>query len=164
MQMGDNLKVTENDGKPKYKAKLVAKGFKQQQGIDFDEIFFLVVKMTTLRCVLALVAKEDTKLVQMDVKIALLHGDLHEGIYMLQPEDFVVKSREHLGIDCLYTKRVKGVSLLILILYVDDMLLAEKNIDELAALQSKLNDNFDMKDIGDANHILGMRIVQDRDK
>ena len=62
---------------------------------------------------------------------------------------------------CLYTKRAKDGSLLILILYVDDMLLAGTNIDELAALKAKLNDSFDMKDLGDENHILGMHIVQD---
>ena len=65
---------------------------------------------------------------------------------------------------CLYTKRAKDGSLLILILYVDDMLLASTNINELAALKSKLNDTFDMKDLGDASHILGMRFVRDRDK
>ncbi|NHV87476.1 reverse transcriptase domain-containing protein, partial [Escherichia coli] len=65
---------------------------------------------------------------------------------------------------CLYTKRATDASLLILNLYVDDMLLAGKHSDELAALQSKLNDTFDMKDLGDANHILGMRIVRDRGK
>ena len=76
------LKVTANEGKPKYKARLVAKGFRQQQGVDFEEIFSLVVKMTTLHCVLALVAKEDMELVQMDVKTTFLHGDLHEDIYI----------------------------------------------------------------------------------
>ena len=193
------MKVTGNDGKPKYKARLVAKGFRQQQGVDFEEIFSPVVKMTTLRCVLALAAREDMELVQMDVKTAFLHGDLHEDIYMQQPEGFIEKGREHLvcklkkslyglkqaprewyhkfhsfmlsqgyrrsDIDhCLYTKRAKDGSLLILILYVDDMLLAGTNINELAALKSKLNDTFDMKDLGDASHILGMRIVRDRDK
>ena len=46
------LKVTTNDGKPKYKARLDAKGFKQQQGVDFEEISSLVVKMTTLHWIL----------------------------------------------------------------------------------------------------------------
>ena len=76
------MKVTTNDGKPKYKARLVAKGFRQQQGVDFEEIFSPIVKMTTLHCVLALAAREDMELVQMDVKTAFLHGDLHEDIYM----------------------------------------------------------------------------------
>ena len=44
------------------------------------------------------------------------------------------------------------------------MLIAGTNIDEIASLKSKLNANFDMKDLGNANHILGMRIVRDRDK
>ena len=76
------LKVTSDNAKPKYKARLVAKGFKQEKGVDFDEIFSLVVKITTLHTMLALVAKEDMELVQLDVKIAFLHGDLHDEIYM----------------------------------------------------------------------------------
>ena len=65
---------------------------------------------------------------------------------------------------CLYTKKAKDNSLLILILYVDDMPLAGTNSDEIANLKSKLNENFDMKDLGDASHILGMRMVWNRDK
>ena len=65
---------------------------------------------------------------------------------------------------CLYTKKATDGSLLILILYVDDMILAGSSMDEMATLQSKLNDAFDMKDLGHANHILGMRITRDRQK
>ena len=54
--------------------------------------------------------------------------------------------------------------MLILILYVDDMLIARKNINEVDALKSKLNATFDMKDLGEANNILGMRIVRNTDK
>ena len=90
------LKVTSDNAKPKYKAQLVAKGLKQEKGVDFDEIFSLVMKMTTLCIVLALVAKEDMDLVQLDVKIAFLHGDLHDEIYMQQPEGFIEKGKEKL--------------------------------------------------------------------
>ncbi len=63
---------------------------------------------------------------------------------------------------CLYTKRASDGSLLLLILYVDDMLIAGRNVTELDALQQSLRTRFDMKDLGNANHILGMRISRDR--
>ena len=44
------------------------------------------------------------------------------------------------------------------------MLLAGTNINDIAALKAKLNNSFDMKDLGDASHILGMRIERDRDE
>ena len=53
---------------------------------------------------------------------------------------------------------------MMLILYVDDMLLARLDIEEMVTLQSKLNETLDMKHLGDANHILGMHIMWDREK
>ncbi|MCO5597756.1 hypothetical protein L7F22_051837 [Adiantum nelumboides] len=79
-----------------YKARLVAKGFKKEYGVDFQEIFPPVVKMTTLRMLLALVATENIVLDQMDVITNFLHGDLKEEIYMQQPEGFMQKGKEHL--------------------------------------------------------------------
>ena len=60
----------------------MVKGFSQKQGIDFDEIFSPVVKMSSIRVVLGLVASLDLELEQLDVKIAFLHGDLKEEIYI----------------------------------------------------------------------------------
>ena len=62
----------------KYKARLVAKGFRQEYRVNFDEIFSQVVKMTTLRFMLGVVAVEDMELIQVDVKMTFLHGDLEE--------------------------------------------------------------------------------------
>jgi hypothetical protein len=72
----------ENGGKKWYKDKLVVKGFSQKKGIDFDEIFSPVVKMTSNRTILSLVVVEDLHLEQLDVKKKILHGDLDEDIYM----------------------------------------------------------------------------------
>jgi len=65
----------EDGGKKWYKDRLVVKGFAQNKGIDFDEIFSLVVKMTSIRTILSLVAVEYLHLEQLDVKMAFLHGD-----------------------------------------------------------------------------------------
>ena len=60
----------------------MVKGFSQKQGIDFDKIFSPVVKMSSIRVVLGLVASLDLELEQLDVKTTFLHGDLKEEIYM----------------------------------------------------------------------------------
>ena len=78
---------------PNFKARLVAKGFKQKKGVDFDEILSLIVKMTTFRCILGLVVAKDMELIQMDVKTSFLHGDLHDEIYMVDPEGFVKRAK-----------------------------------------------------------------------
>ena len=58
-------------------------GFQQKEGIDYTKIFSLVVKLTTIRTVLALVEKDDLYLEQMDVKITFLCGNLEEEIYRM---------------------------------------------------------------------------------
>lgn len=88
-------KLKKDDGNlVRYKARLVVKGFSQKKGIDFDEIFSPVVKMSSIRVVLGLVASLNLELEQLDVKTAFLHGDLEEEIYMEQPEGFKVKGKE----------------------------------------------------------------------
>jgi len=78
----------EPDGSKRYKARLVVKGFQQRQEIDFIEIFSPVVKMTTIRVILSVVAAENLRLEQLDVKTTFLHGDLEEEIFMAQPKGF----------------------------------------------------------------------------
>ena len=74
----------------------MVKGFKQKQGIDFIEIFSLVVKMITIKVILSIAAIENFHLEQLDVKTTFLHGDLEEDIYMTQPEGFEVPGKENL--------------------------------------------------------------------
>jgi hypothetical protein len=90
------LKQVSDSSDPKYKARIVAKGFRQAHGVDFDEIFSPVVNLSTLRFLLGIVAHEDMELLQLDVKTAFLHSDLEEEIYMEQPQGFASPGREHL--------------------------------------------------------------------
>ena len=73
---------------------MVVKGFNQKKGIDFDEIFSPVVKMSSIRVVLGLAASLDLGIEQMDVKTAFFHGDLDKEIYMEQPKGFTIKGKE----------------------------------------------------------------------
>ena len=75
-------------------------------------------------------------------------------------QGYKISDRDH----CLYTNQANHVNFIILNFYVDDMLIARTSFDEVANLKSKLHAGFDMKDFGDANHILGMCIVQNREK
>ncbi|CAI7767049.1 unnamed protein product [Closterium sp. NIES-53] len=70
----------------RYKSRLVAKGFQQTKGMDFDEIFAPVGKGTTLRVMLGTAANRRWRIKQMDITTAILNGIILEELFMLQPE------------------------------------------------------------------------------
>lgn len=80
----------------RYKARLVVRGFSQVAGQDYFEAFAPVIKFTTVRIVLALVAQLTLECHQMDVKTAYLNGEVEEELYMEQPDGFVRKGQENL--------------------------------------------------------------------
>jgi aspartate carbamoyltransferase regulatory subunit len=75
---------------------LVAKGYSQIPGIDYNDVFSLVVKHSSIRTLLSIAAMHDYELEQLDVKTAFLHGELEEDIYMNQPKGFVIPGEENL--------------------------------------------------------------------
>ena len=75
---------------------MVAKGYSQEEGIDFGEIFSPVKKLTSIRFLLSIVVAFDLELEKMDVRITLLHGDMEEEIYLKQWERFIVKGKKEM--------------------------------------------------------------------
>src|SRR5436189_5279081 len=79
-----------------YKARLVAKEFSQKEGVDYDEIFYPMVKHTSIRVLLSLVAQFNMELEQLDMKTTFLLGDLEETIYMAKTEGFMEARKKDL--------------------------------------------------------------------
>jgi hypothetical protein len=78
----------------KFKARFVAKGFSQKEGIDYDETFAPVARYTSIRAVISIAAEMGWKIHQMDVKTTFLNGIIEEEVYIEQPEGFEVHGRD----------------------------------------------------------------------
>jgi hypothetical protein len=174
----------------KFKARLVAKEFTQKGGEDYFDTYSPVSRMTTIRMLVALAACHDLLIHQMDMKTAFLNGELDEEIYMNQPDGFVAPGQEnkvcrlrkslyglkqapkqwHEKFDrtlisagfvvneadtCVYY-RFGGGKRVILCLYVDDILIFGTSID----VKSFLSQSFDMKDLGEADVILNIKLIK----
>ena len=176
----------------RYKARLVARGFSQQYGTDYYETFAPVVRMESLRILLAIAAQEDLEVHQMDVITAYLAGELEEEIYMDPPEGLpdsegkVCKLRKGLyGLKQsarVWNQRIAGEleqsgmratsadhsvwinqdRSLILALYVDDIVLFAREAQAIRWMKEVLAESFNMKDLGPISTVLGMRVRRDR--
>jgi hypothetical protein len=91
----------------RYKARLVAQGFSQQAGVDYDEVYAPVAKYKSIRTLLAIGNQLDLEIHQMDVVAAFLNGDLTDTIYMKQPEGFV--NQDHPNKVCMLKKSLYGL-------------------------------------------------------
>ncbi|GJU22118.1 retrovirus-related pol polyprotein from transposon TNT 1-94 [Tanacetum coccineum] len=83
------VKTDEFSGVLKNKARLVAQGFRQEEGIDFEESFALVARIEAIRIFVANATNKNMTIFQMDIKTTFLNGDLKEEVYVSQPEGFV---------------------------------------------------------------------------
>jgi hypothetical protein len=175
-----------------FKAMLVAKGFKQREGIDYFDTYALVARITSIRVLIVLASIYKLVVHQIDVKTAFLNGDLDEEVYMDQPEAFVLPGNErkvcklvkslydlkqtpkqwhekfdtvilandfkHNGADkCVYSKFTVEYGVIVC-LYMDDMLIFGINMLDVCETKKYLPSVFKMKDLNEADTILGIKV------
>ncbi|KAJ9546692.1 hypothetical protein OSB04_019235 [Centaurea solstitialis] len=162
-------KFDSNGRLERYKARLVAQGFSQQPGLDFDDTFSPVVKPATTRMVLSISISRNWPIHQLDVKNAFLHGDLTETVYMRQPPSYEPSAWYHrfavylfsLGFlssktdTSLFTYHC-GPDTIYLLLYVDDIILTASSPTLISMVISKLSYEFPMSDLGPLSFFLGI--------
>lgn len=180
------------EGGVRYKARYVAKGYSQKEGIDYYETFSPTARMTSLRIMIQLATEFDLYVHQLDVKTAYLNAPIDCEIYVEQPEGFKVDGsnkklvwrlnkslyglkqsgrnwhnvlHEHLTqndfiqslVDtCIYTKHVKD-STIIMLVWVDDIIIAASSESSLVEVKNLLKNRFKMTDLGQLNCFLGIQ-------
>lgn len=210
----------ESDGLiEKRKARIVAKGYSQKYGIDYNQTFAPVARMESMRLLFGLSAELNLEVRQFDVVTAYLNGTLDETVFMEIPdmlhqalkwiiddsqvsEELKVKAMkmlkcieeggdvcklkkalyglkqaarqwheklssklESIGLkstkaeSCMYYAK-RGKDILLLLIYVDDFLIASSDICWIDEIKCKLQDDFEIKDLGAAKQCLGLEINQ----
>nr|GEV18025.1 retrotransposon protein, putative, Ty1-copia subclass [Tanacetum cinerariifolium] len=152
----------------KYKARLVIKGFRQREGIDYFDTYSPVMRITSIRMILAIVALINLEVHQMDVKTAFLNRDLEEEIYMNQPKGFIAPGQE--GKVYRLVKSLYGLNQAPKQWHqkFDHTMLEsgfkineyDNNDKMIKSTKVMLKSKFDMKDMGLADVILGIKIIR----
>ena len=179
----------DKDGKIlRYKARLVARGFTQKHGVNYEETFAPTIRLDAMRIILALAAKQGWKVYQMDAVAAFLAADLKEKIFMKMPTELqqyfgkyvqILKSLYGLkqaarmwyllvsdylkeigfspmAVDPTIFRHTK--SGVIIGVHVDDFMITGADEVAIGKVKEKLKGRFEMKDLGEAENILGIRI------
>ncbi|GKA03634.1 retrovirus-related pol polyprotein from transposon TNT 1-94 [Tanacetum coccineum] len=148
------------------KTRLVAKGYKQEEGIDFEESFAHVARLEAVRMFIAYAAHKNITIFQMDVKTAFLNGPLKEEVYVSQPEGFIdPEFPDHVYRlkKALYglkqAPRAWGDILLVQV-YVDDIIFGSTNPDFSKRFANLMKNNFEMSMMGELKFFLRLQVHQ----
>ncbi|GJX35686.1 retrovirus-related pol polyprotein from transposon TNT 1-94 [Tanacetum coccineum] len=158
------VKTDEFGGVLKNKAKLVAHGFRQEEGIDFEESFTSLARIEAIRNFVANAANKNMMIFQMDVKTAFLNGELKEEVYLSQLEGFVDQD------NLLHVYKLKKApyglkqaprnDLLLVQIYVDDIIFASTNTALCNEFANLMTTKFKMSMMGQMSFFLGLQISQ----
>ena len=179
------------------KARLVAQGYNQEEGIDYEETFAPVARLESIRMLLAFASHKEFILYQMDVKSAFLNGYIVEEVYVEQPPgfqdhkypDYVFKLKKALyglkqaprawydrlskfllqngfsigKVDTTLFTKTKGVDLIIVQIYVDDIIFGSTNVSLCEEFSKCMHSEFEMSMMGELNYFLGLQIKQTKE-
>jgi hypothetical protein len=176
----------------RFKARLVARGFSQVRGIDFQETFAPTIRIDSLRILLAIAALEDLEAHQFDVNNAFTEAKLREQIFMKPPDGIEIPldhvweikqslyglkqaARDWYKLCSKFLKSIGFVAIpsdpcvfihrdnnMTIGLYVDDLLVLARDAKKIHDFGKQLRQRFKVKYLGEAERILGIRIERDR--
>ncbi|CAI7822924.1 unnamed protein product [Closterium sp. NIES-54] len=160
---------------PVFKARYVARGFSQRQGVDYFHTFSPTPKMTTLRVLLHVAAQRDYELHPLDFSTAFLQGSLHEEIWLRRPPGFTGSfppgtqtTLAALGFapstadPSLFLRTDTSLPLFYILVYVDDLVFATADTAGLAHVKSELQKRHTCTDLGELRSYLRLQITRDR--
>eukprot|EP00253_Pinus_taeda_P003928 PITA_03928 len=160
-------KMNENGEVIRNKARLVCKGYAQQEGIDFEENFAPVARLEAIRMFLALSSFQNFKVFQMDVKSAFLNGDLEEEVYIEQPDGFILGNDPNLV--CILKKALYGLKQAPRAWYYhldkylhqqDDIIFGSNEEEMIQSFALVMQKEFEMSLLGELTYFLGLQIQQ----
>nr|GFB15738.1 hypothetical protein [Tanacetum cinerariifolium] len=132
-------------------SRLVVRGYRQEEGIDFEESFTPVARMEATRIFLAYAAHKSFSVFQMDVKIAFLHGSLKEDVYnhlfkgTIDPTLFIRRFHDNI---------------LVVQVYVDDIIFGSTNPKYIQLFSDLMKSRFEMSMMGEMTFFLGLQVNQ----
>ncbi|CAI5994992.1 unnamed protein product [Closterium sp. NIES-64] len=145
---------------PVFKARYVARGFSQRQGVDYFQTFSPTPKMTTLWVLLHIAAQREYELHSLDFSTAFLQGSLHEEIWLRRPPGFTGSFPP--ADPSLFLRADTSLPPFYILVYVDDLVFATADTAGLAHVNSELQKRQTCTDLGELRSYLGLQITRDR--
>ncbi|GJZ41877.1 retrovirus-related pol polyprotein from transposon TNT 1-94 [Tanacetum coccineum] len=144
---------------PRQTLRLVAKGYRQEEGVDFEESFAPVARIKAIRIFIANAASKNMTIYQMDVRTAFLNGELKEKVHVSQPEGFV--DSDHPTHVYRLKKALKtGKHILLVQIYVDDIIFASTDPKACDIFSNEMSSKFQMSMMGQMSFFLGLQVSQ----